>query len=165
MLLTGISLVATAGMFTVRNARADARPSNDKPTKENALKAEEELSHAMRTNDAGAFCRLLDPDWAVVNGNGGLGDNVGMGNSVCDAIRSGMFLRKTYEPDLAHARVRVYDTVATITFNLSLSGEFNHKNFAVKEVQTDVLNWENGAWKCVLTHETIVRGSLVEGHS
>jgi ketosteroid isomerase-like protein len=116
----------------------------------------------MRTNDAEGFCRLLDPDWAVVNGIGGLGDDVGMGNSVCDAMKSAMFIRKTYDPDLAHARVRVYGNVATVTFELSLSGSFNHKDFSVKEVQTDVLNCENDVWKCVLTHETNVRGSLVE---
>lgn len=40
------------------------------PTIENALDAAKELAQAMRTNDADAFCRLLDPDWAVVTGNG-----------------------------------------------------------------------------------------------
>lgn len=116
----------------------------------------------MRTNDADGFCRLLDPDWAVVNGNGGIGDGAGMRESLCAAIKAGTFTRKTYEMDLANARVRVYGNVATVTFKLSLSGSFNHKDFSVKEVQTDVLKWEDGGWKCVLTHETNVRSSLVE---
>jgi hypothetical protein len=49
-------------------------------------------------------------------------------------------------------------------YKLSLSGVFgpNHKDFSVREVETDVLKWEDGGWKCVLTHETIVRGTLIE---
>lgn len=149
-------------MLVVPAAQAAAGRANDGPTADTALQAERELAEAMRTNDADGFCRLLDPDWAVVSGNGGLGDSAGMGEAVCGAIKAGTFTRKTYEADLGNARVRVYGDVATITFKLSLSGSFNHKDFAVKEVQTDVLRWENGGWKCVLTHETIVRGTLVE---
>jgi hypothetical protein len=51
---------------------------------------------------------------------------------------------------------------AIITFHLSLSGSLEHKDFSVKEVQTDVLKSENGGWNCVLTHETNVLGTLVE---
>ena len=161
-LISGFLLIASAGMFIAHTARAAAGPANDGPTKENALEAEKELGQAMRTNDADGFCRLLDPDWAVVNGNGGIGDGVGMKDSLCAAIKAGTFTRKTYEMDLANARVRVYGNIATITLKLSLSGEFNHKDFSVKEVQTDVLKWEDGGWKCVLTHETNVRGTLAE---
>jgi ketosteroid isomerase-like protein len=151
ILMSGFLLIAAA-----------AGPSKDGPTQKNALEAEKELGQAMRTNDADGFCRLLDPDWAVVNGNGGVGDGVGMRESICAAIKAGDFTRKTYDMDLANARVRVYGNIATITFKLSLSGAFNHKDFSVKEVQTDVLKWEDGGWKCVLTHETNVRGTLVE---
>jgi ketosteroid isomerase-like protein len=162
ILISGFLLIASAGMFIAHTARAAAGPANDGPTKENALEAEKELGEAMRTNDADGFCRLLDPDWAVVNGNGGIGDGVGMKDSLCAAIKAGTFTRKTYEMDLANARVRVYGNIATVTLKLSLSGAFNHKDFSVKEVQTDVLKWGDGGWKCVLTHETIVRGTLVE---
>jgi ketosteroid isomerase-like protein len=161
-LISGFLLIASAGLFIAHTARAAAGPANGGPTKESALEAEKELGEAMRTNDADGFCRLLDPDWAVVNGNGGIGDGVGMKDSLCAAIKAGTFTRKTYEMDLANARVRVYGNIATITLKLSLSGEFNHKDFSVKEVQTDVLKWGDGGWKCVLTHETIVRGTLVE---
>ena len=116
----------------------------------------------MRTNDADGFCRLLDPDWAVVNGIGGLDDGVGMKDSICAAIKAGTFTRKTYDMDLANARVRVYGNIATVTFKLSVSGALNHKDFSVKEVQTDVLKWEDGGWKCVLIHETNGWGTLVE---
>jgi ketosteroid isomerase-like protein len=152
----GFLLLASAAISLSSIARAD-----DGPTKDSALKAEEELGQAMRTNDADGFCRLLDPDWAIVTGNGDIGGDAGTGKAICDAIRNGTFTRKTYEEDLAHARVRLYGDVATVTFNLSLSGGLNHEEFSVKEVQTDVLKWEDGAWKCVLTHETIVKGSLV----
>ena len=144
-------------MFVAHTANAGVGQTNDGPTKENALMAERELAQAMRTNDADAVCRLLDPDWTVVDGIGRLNDRA----SVCAAIKAGTFTRKTYEPDLANARVRVYGNLATITFRLSLSGPFEHKTFSGKEVETDVLRWEGGGWKCVLTHETNVLGTLV----
>jgi hypothetical protein len=105
------------------------------------------------TDSAACWTRI----WAVVDGIGGLNDR----ESVCAAIKAGTFTRKTYEPDLADARVRVYGNIATITFHLSLSGPFEHKTFSGKEVETDVLQWEDGGWKCVLTHETNVLGTLV----
>jgi Domain of unknown function (DUF4440) len=153
-----------ATLVKVSAAAASANPEAG-PTKENALLAAKELAQAMRTNDAEAFCRLLDPDWAVVTGNGdiGAGDAMGDGkmkDAICAAIKAGRFTRETYDMDFAHARVRLYGTVATVTANLSVSGSFNHKWFAVREVQTDVLRWEGGTWKDVLTHETNVKGSL-----
>ncbi len=129
-------------MFMVPSAQAAAGPASDRPSRETALQAESELAQAMRTNDADGFCRLLGPDWAVVNGIGRLSDNVGVRDAICAAIRAGTFTRKTYEPDLTNARVRVYGNIATITFNLSVSGALEHKEFSVKEVQTDVLRWK-----------------------
>ena len=157
ILIIGFLLIASAGMFVDHTANAAAGQTNDGPTKENALEAEKELAQAMRTNDADGVCRLLDPDWVVVDGNGGLNDR----KSVCTAIKAGTFTRTTYEPDLANARVRVYGNIATITFHLSLSGPFKHKTFSGKEVETDILQWKDGGWKCVLTHETILLGTLV----
>jgi ketosteroid isomerase-like protein len=154
-------LTVTAGIH-LTSTKVVAESNNNGPSKENALEAEKELGQAMRTNDADGFYRLLAPDWAIVTGNGDLGDDAGLRDRICAAIKAGTFTRKTYDMDLEHARVRVYGNIATVTFNLSLSGAFNHKEYTVKEVQTDVLNWEGGAWRCVLTHETIVRGSLVE---
>ena len=134
------------------------------PTKENALEAAKELAQAMRTNDADAYCRLLDPDWAVVTGNGDIGAGAEgdgkMKEEICAAIKKGTFTRETYDMDFANARVRLYGNIATVTANLSVSGTFGHKWFAVKEVQTDVLKWEDAGWKAVLTHETNVKGSL-----
>ena len=151
----GFLLIASAVMFMAHTGAA-AGPASDRPTRDNALEAEKELGQAMRTNDADGFCRLLDPDWLVVDGNGGLNDR----ESVCAAIKAGTFTRKTYEPDLASARVQVYGKIATITFHLSLSGPYKGRTFSGKEVETDVLRWEGGGWKCVLTHETNVLGTL-----
>ncbi len=155
--LIGLLLIPSAVMFGAHAAKASAGETRGRPTKENALAAEKDLAQALRSNDADGFCRLLDPDWVVVDGNGGLNHRA----SVCAAIRAGTFARKTYEPDLANARVRVYGNVATMTFHLSLSGPFKHKTFSGQEVETDVLRWEDGGWKCVLTHETDVLGTLV----
>jgi ketosteroid isomerase-like protein len=156
----GFLLMASAGMSMSHTANAATDSASDGPTKENAIEAEKALDQAMRTNDAEGFCRLLDPDWAIIDGNGGFGDNAGVNNIICAAIKDGSFTRTSYDPDLANARVRVYGDIATITFKLSVSGGFHDKLYSVKEVQTDVLKWEEGSWKCVLTHETIVKGTL-----
>jgi hypothetical protein len=92
-------------MFAAHAAKAAAASTNDRPTQENALEAETELGQAMRTNDADGFCRLVN--WAVVNGIGGFDESVGVRDRVCAAIKAGTFTRKTYEMDLANARVRV----------------------------------------------------------
>lgn len=158
--MLGFLLISSAGMFMARTAKAGQ--TNDGPTKENALEAEKELAQALRTNDADAFCRLLDPDWAVVSGIGNFDEGVTERADICAAIRSGTWTRTTYVTDLANARVRVYGNMATVTFKLSASGAPKGKYWSVKEVQTDVLKWEDGGWKCVLTHETDVQGTLVE---
>ena len=76
-------------------------------------------------------------------------------------MKAGTFVRKSYDPDLANAGVRVYGNIATITFKLSLSGALDQNDWSGNEVQTDVLQWEDSGWKCVLTHETNVLGTLV----
>ena len=159
--IIGLLLVPVAAI----PAAADSPKSEVGPTSENALDAAKELAQALRTNDADAVCRLLDPDWAVVNGNGGIGEGDAMGDgqmkqAFCAAIKTGNFTRETYDVDFVKARVRLYGNIATVTADLSASGTFNHKWFAVKEVETDVLKWEDGGWKDVLTHETVVKGSL-----
>jgi ketosteroid isomerase-like protein len=154
-------LIAITVMLTALAAQPVVGQANPRPTRKTALQAEKELAKAMRDNNGDGFCRLLDADWAVVNGNGGLEDEVGKGKSVCAAIKAGKFIRTSYEPELTNARVRVYGNIATITFKLSLSGVLDHKDWSAKEVETDVLRWQDGAWKCVLTHETNVLGTLV----
>jgi ketosteroid isomerase-like protein len=162
MLIAMGLLIASA--VKISSAAGSLKPATG-PTKENALEAAEELAQAMRTNDADAFCRLLDPDWAVVTGNGDIdaGEQMGDGKMkerLCAAIKAGTFTRETYEMDFANARVRFYGNIATVTANLAVSGTLEHKWFAAKEVQTDVLKWEDGGWKDVLSHETNVKGSL-----
>jgi hypothetical protein len=66
ILITGFLLIASAGMFMAHTAKAASGSTNDGPTKENALEAEKKLGQALRTNDADAFCRLLDPDWVFL---------------------------------------------------------------------------------------------------
>jgi ketosteroid isomerase-like protein len=69
-----------------------------------------------------------------------------------NGIKSGYLTRKTFE--LSEPRVRVFGNVAVITTKVRTSGMLNGKLFDVIERQTDVLQWEHGGWKSVLTHET-----------
>jgi hypothetical protein len=121
------------------------------PTVENALAADEALAKAFRDNDPDGITRWLDTGWAVISGTGGVGE----GPSVFpDGIKSGYLTRKTME--LSEPRIRLFGDMALVTTKLKTSGVFQGKPFDVVERQTDVLRWENGGWKCVLTHETII---------
>jgi ketosteroid isomerase-like protein len=131
---------------------AHAKSSNG-PTVENALAADQELARAIRENDSAGIVRMLDKGWAVISTRGGIGE----GPSIFpDGIRSGYLTRKTLE--ISEPRVRLYGNIALVTTKVRTSGTFQGKPFDVVERQTDVLQWENDGWKCVLTHETSIPG-------
>jgi ketosteroid isomerase-like protein len=119
------------------------------PTVENALAADQELARAIRENDTTGIVRMLDKDWAVITTNGDIGEGPEIFPS---GIRSGFRVVKTME--VSEPRVRLYGNVAVITTKVRLAGDFAGKSFDVKMRQTDVLHWEDGKWKCVLTHES-----------
>ncbi|MBM7123960.1 nuclear transport factor 2 family protein [Dyella flava] len=124
------------------------------PTAENALAADERLAQAIQDNDATAILRLLDDSWAVIATSGGVGE----GPSVFpDGIKSGHLTRKTYQ--LSEPRVRIYGDIALVTSKVETAGVLQGKPFDVAERQTDVWRWANGAWKCVLTHETKIKNN------
>jgi ketosteroid isomerase-like protein len=119
------------------------------PTKEGALATVQQMARALRENDADGIARLLSDDWAVISGRGGLGE----GKSIFpDGIRSGGLTRTVFE--ISEPRVRLYGDVALVTSKVRTAGTFGGKPFDVRERETDVLHWEGGGWKIVLTHET-----------
>jgi ketosteroid isomerase-like protein len=127
-----------------------AAAENAKPTEASVLAAEEGLAKAMRENNADAIPTYLSDDWAVITGHG----EVGEGKSIFpDGIRSGYLIRNTF--DVSEPRVRLFGDTAWVTFKLHLAGTFGGKPFEVTERETDVWTWKDGAWKCVLSHETI----------
>ena len=129
---------------------ADAKISVG-PTVENALAADQELTKALRDNDTAGIIRMLDKDWAVITTRGGIGE----GPELFPAgIRSGYRTLKTME--LSEPRVRLFGNTAVVTTKVKMSGMFAGKPFDVQERQTDVLLWEDGGWKCILTHETML---------
>ncbi|HEU5398904.1 MAG TPA: nuclear transport factor 2 family protein [Gammaproteobacteria bacterium] len=119
------------------------------PTAESALAADQQLATAMRNNDSAGIENMLDDDWIVVASSGGIGEGK---NVFPDGIKSGYLTRKTFA--LVDPRVRLYGNTALVTSKVKLSGVFGGKPFDIMERQTDVLVWKDGAWKCVLTHET-----------
>jgi len=148
IVILAASLVAPFRMFGA-GVSANAAVG---PTVENALAADDALAKAIRDNDADGIASWLDKDWAVISGTGGVGE----GPSIFpDGIRSGVLTRKTME--LSEPRVRLFGDMALVTTKVKTSGLFQGKPFDVVERQTDVLRWENGGWKCVLTHETIIQ--------
>ena len=118
------------------------------PTAESVMAAEEEVTRALRDNDADGIARCLSDDWAVISARGGVGE----GRSIFpDGIKQGYLTHKAYE--LSEPRVRLYGNVAWVTAKVHNAGAFRGKPFDVMERETDVWIWKDGNWKCVLTHE------------
>ena len=118
------------------------------PTAESVLAAEDELTRAMRDNDADGIARCLSDDWAVISARGGVGE----GKSIFpDGIKTGHLKHTAYE--ISEPRVRLYGDMALVTTKVHNAGIFNGKPFDAMERQTDVWLWKDGGWKCVLTHE------------
>jgi ketosteroid isomerase-like protein len=145
-----LALSASLSIAAVAPARAadDTGPKTG-PSAESALAVEQELARAMQANDAAGIERLLADDWAVIATTGGVGE----GKSIfADGIKSGYLTRKTFE--ISEPRVRLYGNIAVVTTKVKTSGTLQGKSFDVSERQTDVLRWQHGGWKVVLTHET-----------
>ncbi len=137
-----------AGLLVIDAAPAFAQ-ADAMPTAAGALVADESLARAIRTNDADAIAGWLDKDWAVISTVGEMGE----GPSVFPSgIKTGALTRNTFE--ISEPRVRVFGDVALVTTKVKTSGVLQGKPFDVAERQTDVWEWKDGAWRCVLTHET-----------
>jgi len=145
LVMTMVSLTALVSIAAAA-ARGD---SANEPTTDNALAADEKLAAAMSKNDIQGIEDMLSDDWIVIATSGAKAE----GKDVFpDGIKSGHLIRKTFE--LVDPRVRLYGNTALVTSKVKLSGVFGGKPFDIMERQTDVLVWNDGAWKCVLTHET-----------
>jgi ketosteroid isomerase-like protein/uncharacterized protein YciI len=125
------------------------------PTKENALAADQELARALQNNDTVGIYRMLDKDWAVIPSTGVVLEGPGVFPS---GIRTGYRTLRVME--LSEPRVRLFGNIALVTTRVRLSGQLGGKSYADLQMrQTDVLKWADGAWKCVLTQEAVVRES------
>lgn len=72
------------------------------PTAESAMAAEDELTRAMRDNDADGIARSLSDDWAVISARGGVGE----GKSIFpEGIKTGHLKHTAYE--VSEPRVRL----------------------------------------------------------
>jgi ketosteroid isomerase-like protein len=130
-------------------AAGAAKPASG-PTAESVMAAEEELTRALRDNDADGIARCLSDDWAVISARGAVGE----GKSIFpEGIKSSFLKHTAYE--VSEPRVRLYGNVALVTTKLHNAGTFGDKHvpYDVMERQTDVWLWKDGGWKCVLTHE------------
>ena len=123
------------------------------PTAETALAADQELAKALQNNDTVGIYRMLDKDWVVIPSNGGV---YGGPELFPSEIRTGYRTLRVME--LSEPRVRLYGDIALVTSKVRLSGQLGGKTYNdIKMRQTDVLRWENGGWKCVLTQEALVK--------
>jgi hypothetical protein len=138
------------------------RGATSGPTAQSALSTEGAINQALLTSDAGALEALLADGWIVVSGFGGIAER----KPFIAYVRAGDFTRKRMI--ISEPRVRLYGNTALVTTHLSatgravveVKGKILSHCFDVKERQTDVLVWENGGWKSVLLHETVIPGTL-----
>jgi ketosteroid isomerase-like protein len=141
-------LIAIACALVVAPHAVAAQPQGG-PTAASVLAADDALSTAIRENNADGITGWLDKDWAVISTRGEVGEGVSIFPS---GIQSGVLRRTTFET--SEPRVRIYGDVALVTTKVKTSGVLGGKPFDVLERQTDVWLWKDGAWKCILTHET-----------
>lgn len=123
------------------------------PTAENALAADKELALALQNNDTVGIYRMLDKNWCVIPSFGAVLEGPGVFPS---GIRTGYRTLRVME--LSEPRVRLYGNIALVTTKVRLSGQLGGKSYDdLKMRQTDVWHWNDGAWKCVLTQEAVVK--------
>jgi ketosteroid isomerase-like protein len=139
------SMLSIFAFGLVAHAATDASP-----TEASGLAAEEGLAKAMRENDPDAIPTYLSDDWAVITGHGDIGEGKDIFPS---GIKSGHLTRNRF--DVSELRVRLNGDTAWVTFKLHLAGTFSGKPFDVMERETDIWTWKDGAWKCVLSHESL----------
>ena len=135
-IIAGLILVIIAG-----NTRLSTGP-----TVENALAADQEFARALQNNDTFAIVRLLDKDWAVITSHGDIAEGPDVYPS---GIRTGH--RIVTKMELREPRVRLFGNVAVVTTKVRL-GVASYGEFDLR--QTDTWLWKNGAWKCILQHES-----------
>lgn len=145
--ITTIALVLVAVALALGAARY-VQAQEEKNSEKSVMAADEELTRALRDNDADAIARCLSDDWAVISARGDVNEGK---SGFPEAIRSGFVKHTAYE--VSEPRVRLYGNIALVTTKLHNAGTFGGKPFDVMERQTDVWLWKDGAWKCVLTHE------------
>lgn len=116
------------------------------PTVENALAADQELARALQNNDTLGIVHMLDKDWAVITSHGDIAEGPDVYPS---GIRNGH--RIVTKMELREPRVRLFGNVAVVTTKVRL-GVASHGEFDLR--QTDTWLWKNGAWICILQHES-----------
>ena len=142
-LLTPVKMFGNAGSIILSTG----------PTAESALAADQQLARALQNNDTAGIYRMLDKDWVVIPSTGAVLEGPGVFPA---GIRTGYRTLRVME--LSEPRVRLYGNVALVTTKVRLSGQLGGKSYDdLKMRQTDVLRWEHGGWKCVLTQEAVVK--------
>ena len=140
------------------SAAGDSPQAATGPTEESVIAAEHAYAKAFVDGDADALGRILADDWEVVSGFGEWSSDKGTQKDIVGAVRSRYWVHSAL--DVSDIKVRLYGNVAVVTEHLTTSGVLGKKVFNdVKETESDTFVWSDGTWKCVLTHETVIRKS------
>jgi ketosteroid isomerase-like protein len=140
--------IACMTITIIAGFKLPARPVAKKtgPTVENALAADRQFAMALQNNDTLGIVRLLDKDWAVITSHGDIAEGPDV---YPNGIRTGH--RIVTKMELREPRVRLFGNVAVVTTKVRL-GVASYGEFDLR--QTDTWLWKNGAWKCILQHES-----------
>jgi ketosteroid isomerase-like protein len=138
------------------SAAEDSPQAAAAETVEGVIAVEHEYAQAYVNSDADALGRLLADDWEVVSGFGAWGEEKGTREDIVEGVRSHQWTHTFM--DVSDIKVRLYGNVAVATEHLTVSGVLAGKPFNdIKETESDIFVWSDGGWKCVLTHETVIR--------
>jgi ketosteroid isomerase-like protein len=101
---------------------------------------------AMITNDADRIGAFMADDWVIVGANGGLSDK----ESFLGHVRSGALVHDvmTTEAPL----IRFHGDCATMIAWGASGGRYAGTPFRHRERSSNVFVWQNGRWRCALTH-------------
>jgi ketosteroid isomerase-like protein len=109
---------------------------------------EDNFNVAMVSNDIGRIAECISEDWVLVTPEKGPISRA----AILGVIGSGVLTHDWMEKQVVH--VRRYADVAVVTGRGQNTGTFQGKPIRADEWITDVYHFDNGQWRCVLTHLT-----------
>jgi len=111
------------------------------------MAVEEELTRALRDNDADGISRCLSDDWAVISARGGVGE----GKSIFpEGIKSGFLKQRHMGIGTQSAPLRKY------RLGDNEAAQRSHvwgQTLRCAGAPDRWWLWKDGGWKCVLTHD------------
>jgi ketosteroid isomerase-like protein len=127
-----------------------AKSPADVPAAEEVIDAAHAWDRAMVTNDSDAIGAYMADEWTIIGPDGRVGDKAGF----LELVRSGRLTHSVMESH--DVQVRVYGDTAVVTARGVSGGEYQGEPFHLVERVSCVFVRQQRAWRCVLTHLSLI---------